>query len=479
MISHPLLWNLHAGETEEHPVPTQENIARIPPHNLDVERALLGAMMLSKEVQLEASGALTCDDFYSTRHQTVFEAMQALTTRNVSYDVLTLADQLESMGKLETVGGYDYLVEISTSVTATSYWDRYAEIVRKLSTYRQLITAGGAIVTMAYEAPDDSSEAIGFAEQSIMSVTEQRLPNDFQTLDSQLWSAFNRLEDMANNKGKLVGVPTGFSDLDKLTNGLRGGELIVLGARPSVGKSSFALNVATGAAKQGIHVAVFSLEMTVEDITARILCAEAGISSSHVRNGEMSDIDWERATNTIGKMQEYQISIDDTPALNITELRAKARRELRNCEGRGLVIVDYLQLMQPTRRNTENRQVEIAEISRGLKILAKDLGVPVLALSQLSRAIEARKDQRPQLSDLRESGAIEQDADIVMFLDRLTNSGTDEPKGRPPRGYADLIIAKHRNGPTGVISLVFREMYTKFEQAAYKHQEKEAPPWQE
>jgi replicative DNA helicase len=457
----------------------QGTIARIPPHNLDAERALLGAMMLSKEVQLEASGALTCDDFYSTRHQSVFEAMQALTARNIFYDALTLADKLESMGKLEAVGGYDYLIEVSTSVTATSYWERHADIVRKLSTYRQLITAGGSIVTMAYEAPDDSAEAIGFAEQSIMAVTEQRLSNDFLTLDSQLWQAFHRLEDMANNKGKLAGIPTGFSDLDKLTNGLRGGELIILGARPSVGKSAFALNVAAGAAKQGIHVAVFSLEMTVEDITTRILCAEAGISSSHVRNGEMSDLDWERATNAIGQMQDYKISIDDTPALNITELRAKARRELRQCEGKGLVVVDYLQLMQPVRRNSENRQVEIAEISRGLKILAKDLKVPVLALSQLSRAIEARKAQRPQLSDLRESGAIEQDADIVMFLDRLTSSGTEDEKGRPPRGYADLIIAKHRNGPIGTIPLVFREMYTKFEQAAYKHQEEEAPSWPE
>jgi len=462
----------------------QENIARIPPHNLDAERALLGAMMLSKEVQIEAIGALTCDDFYSTRHQTIFEAMQSLVGKNIEFDVLTLADKLESMDKLETVGGYDYLVEISTSVTATSYWDRHAEIIKRLSTYRQLITAGGSIVTMGYEAPDDTAEAVGFAEQAIMSVTQKRLSNDFISLNESndnpkdptaLWKAFQRFEDFQNNKGKTYGIPTGFSDFDKMTNGLRAGELIVLGARPAVGKSAFALNVAAGAAKQGVHVAIFSLEMTVEDIVSRILCSEAEVSLTRVRDGELSHQDWAEITNAIGRLENYKISIDDTPSLNITELRAKARRELRNSAGNGLVIVDYLQLMQPTRRNTENRQVEIAEISRGLKILAKDLEVPVIALSQLSRMIESRKDQRPQLSDLRESGAIEQDADIVMFLDRLTSAGIDDEEGRPKRGHADLIISKHRNGPTGKVELAFIDRYTKFKQVASKRQEKEAP----
>jgi replicative DNA helicase len=454
---------------------TSDQTARIPPHNLDAERALLGAMMLSKEVQIEAVGALTCDDFYSTRHQSIFEAMQELSARNVSYDVLTLADKLESMGKLETVGGYDYLTEISTSVTATAYWDRYAEIVKRLSTYRHLITAGSSIVTMGYEAPDDTAEAVGFAEQSIMAVTEKRLSSDFQQLEQQLWPAFKQFEYMTENKGQLSGIATGFSDLDRKTHGFRAGELIVLGARPAVGKSSFALNVATGAAKTGVNVAVFSLEMTVRDIVTRILCSEAEVSLTHVRDGNLSERDWGEVTNAIGRLEKYHIAIDDTPALNITELRAKARRELRNSPNNGLVIVDYLQLMQPVRRNTENRQVEIAEISRGLKILAKDLQVPVLALSQLSRAIEARKDQRPQLSDLRESGAIEQDADVVMFLDRLTSPGVDDEEGRPRRGQANLIIAKNRNGPTGEIRLAFREMYTKFQQVASQRQENEAP----
>jgi replicative DNA helicase len=480
-----------------------ENIPRIPPHNLDAERALLGAMMLSKEVQIEGNGALTCEDFYSTRHQSIFAAMQALSNAGTSYDVLTLADKLDSMGKLESVGGYDYLAEISTSVTATSYWDRHAEIIKRLSTYRQLITAGGSIVTMAHEAPDDSAEAIGYAEQQIMSVTQKRLTNDFVSLTDPyvndetkgpLWDAFYRFEDYQKNKGKTSGIPTGFSDFDRLTNGLHAGELVVLGARPAAGKSALALNIAAGAARQGVHVAVFSLEMTVQDIVSRILCSEAEVSLSHVREGKLSSKDWAEVTNAIGRLEKYKISIDDTPSLNITELRAKARRELRNAADNGLIIVDYLQLMQPIRRNTENRQVEIAEISRGLKILAKDLKVPIIALSQLSRAIESRADQRPQLSDLRESGAIEQDADIVMFLDRDTRpAGADDADDpdqaddfggagrykkkskRPERGLADLIVAKHRNGPTGVIKLAFVERYTKFNQVASKRQEKEAP----
>jgi len=468
-----------------------ETTARIPPHNLDAERAILGSMMLSKDIQIEAAGALTCDDFYSTRHQTIFEAMQALSARNIDYDVLTLADKLTAMGKLETVGGYEYLVEVTTSVTATAYWQRYVDIVKRFSTCRHLITAGSSIVTMGYDAPDDTAELVGFAEQAIMAVTEKQLSNDFELLDQKLWPAFEEFEAMAENKGKLSGIPSGFSDLDKKTHGFRPGELIVLGARPAVGKSSFALNVATGAASHGVSVALFSLEMTVKDIVARILCAEAGVSLTNVREGSLSRESWARITNAIGRLGQYQIAIDDTPALNITELRAKARRQLRNSPRNGLVIVDYLQLMQPTRRNTENRQVEIAEISRGLKILAKDLEVPVLALSQLSRAIESRKGKaaRPQLSDLRESGAIEQDADVVMFLDRQTvYDATEEDElasldatysaqkkyRRGDRAQAYLTIAKNRNGPTGEIELRFIENYTKFEQVAPKFRENEA-----
>ncbi|MCL2818273.1 MAG: replicative DNA helicase [Actinomycetia bacterium] len=453
-----------------------ENTPRIPPHNLDAERALLGAMMLSNEVQEEATGTLTCDDFYSTRHQSIFEAMEALTAKGITYDLLTLADRLESKGKLDSVGGYDYLVEISTSITATSYWERYANIVKRLSTYRQLITAGSAIVTMGYDAPDEIAEAIGFAEATVMKVTEERLSNDFELLDeTQLWKTFKEFEDLVASKGQLSGIATGFSDLDRKTHGLRPGELIVLGARPSVGKSSFALNVATGAAKQGANVAIFSLEMTVKDVVSRILCAEAEVSFTHVRDGNISDRDWAEITNAIGRLENYNIAIDDSPSLNIAELRAKARKQLRHSQGNGLIIVDYLQLMQPVRYNDASREREIAEISRGLKILAKDLQVPVLALSQLSRGIETRKGKRPQLSDLRESGAIEQDADVVMFLDRIINPGNEDEEGRPRPGQANLIIAKNRNGPTGEIHLAFRAMYMKFAQLASTQQEKEAP----
>jgi len=457
---------------------TDSTTARIPPHNLEAERALLGSMILSNEVQTDATGLLTCEDFFSTTHQIIFKAAQELTTTGVNYDIVTLADKLKAAGKLEAIGGYEYLADLTGVVTATTYWERHAEIIRRLSTYRQLIGAGNSIVALGYEAPDDTAEAVGFAEHQVMSVTEQRVRNDFSDLEGELYSAYYRLEEAVNNKGKLVGTPTGFSRLDELTGGLRGGELVILGARPAVGKSSFALNTATGAAKQGAHVAVFSLEMTTEDITARILCSEAKINQQHVRNGKMSAQDWQRASDAISTLQSYKIAIDDSPSLNITELRAKARRELRKRgESKGLIIVDYLQLMQPTRRNTENRQVEIAEISRGLKILAKDLDVPILALSQLNRSVETRTNQRPQLSDLRESGAIEQDADIVMFLDRLTQGGVEEQEGRPQRGQAYLHIDKHRNGPTDTIKLAFSEMYTRFEQLAPKRLEEEAK-WQ-
>ena len=456
-------------------MPGSETTAKIPPHNLDAERALLGSMMLSKDIQIEAIGTLTCDDFYSTRHQTIFEAMQQLTARSIEYDVLTLADKLTSMGKLETVGGYNYLVEISTSVTATAYWQRHADIVKRLSTYRHLITAGYAIVGLGNDASDDVIETVSAAEQTIMAVTEKRIPSEFELLEDNLMPVFKEFEYQVENKGQLSGITTGFSDLDRKTHGFRPGELIVLGARPAVGKSSLALNIATGAAKAGVHVAFFSLEMTVKDIVTRILCAEAEVSLTHVRDGNLADRDWTEIAQAMGRLEKYHIAIDDSSDLNITQLRAKARRELRTQPKNGLVVVDYLQLMQPTRRNTENRQVEIAEISRGLKILAKELQVPVLALSQLSRAIETRKDQRPQLSDLRESGAIEQDADVVMFLDRLTSPGTDDEEGRPRRGQANLIIAKNRNGPTGEVRLAFREMYTKFQQVATQRQEEGAP----
>lgn len=441
---------------------------RIPPHNIDAEQALLGAMLLSSEVQIEALGSLTSEDFYRPAHRSIFEAMTDLAAMNVKFDHLSLADKLASMKKLEAIGGQSYLLELSGAVPTTAFWERYVEIISRLSTYRKLVSAGSHIVSLAFDAPEDSAEVVGRAEQAIFEVTQKQISNDFRTLESQLFPAMERLQELAANKSGIVGVPTGFKLFDKLTSGLRGGDLIILAARPSIGKTALALNMAVGAAKEGVKVAIFSLEMGIEDLTQRMLCSEALVDLEAIRNGNMPDNQWGAIATTMGRLDKYDIVIDDSASLNITELRAKARRQFRDINPKskdgkkGLIIVDYLQLMQPTRKNSENRQVEIAEISRGLKILAKDLGVPILALSQLSRQVENRKGKRPQLSDLRESGAIEQDADIVMFLDRNRDPASEGTEDRPAPGMAELIVAKHRNGRTASIELAFQERYTKF-----------------
>lgn len=335
---------------------------RIPPHNVDAERALLGAMLLSSEVQIEAISRLTSDDFYRPAHRTIFDAMLALSVLNVKFDHLSLADKLESNGKLTGIGGHEYLIDLSNSVPTTAFWERYTDIIRRLSTYRKLITAGTQIVAMSYEAPEDAAETVGTAEQVLFGVTQERITNDFKTIESQLGPALDRLETLAENKGMIAGVATGFEAFDNLTSGLRGGDLVILAARPAVGKTAFALNVATGAAKTGVAVAFFSLEMGVEDITQRILCSEAMINLQNVRSGKMPDSQWDSVIDAMDRLSKLNIAIDDTSSLNITELRAKARRQLRDRKGDGLIIVDYLQLMQPSRRNTESRQDFISPV---------------------------------------------------------------------------------------------------------------------
>jgi len=434
---------------------------RIPPHDLDAERALLGAMLLSSEIQNEALTRLNTEDFYRTAHQVVFDAMLRLAARNENFDVLSLADQLSSMGKLEAVGGRDYLAELSTSVPTTAFWERYATIVLRLSTYRRLIGAGTRIVALGYETPEDETETITDAEDTLFRVTQERLTSNFISLEEELPRTWQRFEELQEQGGKTAGVPTGFDRLDMLTTGLRGGDLVILGARPSVGKTAFALNLAVESAKLGTSVSVFSLEMGIADLTARVVSAEALVNSWNLRSGKIRDEDWAAITQAMSRLSTLDLAIDDSPSLNIMELRAKAKRRLHDVKGNKLIIIDYLQLMQPSRRNTENRQVEISEISRGLKVLAKDLDVPIIALSQLSRGIEMREDKRPMLSDLRESGSLEQDADIVLFLDRDTKRASDEEEPSDNQ-EAKLILAKHRNGPTGMVPLSYIRRYTKF-----------------
>ena len=447
---------------------------RIPPHDLNAERALLGAMLLSSEIQNEALTQLTIADFYRTAHQTIFDAMLRLASRNENFDALSLADQLSSMGKLEAVGGRDYLADLTTSVPTTAFWERYASIVLRLSTYRRLIGAGTRIVALGYETPEDETTTISDAEDTLFKVTQERLTNNFTPLQEELPRAFHRFEELQAQGGAVAGVPTGFTWLDNMTTGLRGGDLIILGARPSVGKTAFALNVAIESAKLGTSVSFFSLEMGIADLTARVVSAEALVNSSNLRSGQIKDEEWAAITQAMSRLSALDLAVDDSPSLNIMELRAKAKRRLHDVKGHKLIIIDYLQLMQPARRNTESRQVEISEISRGLKILAKDLDVPIIALSQLSRGIEQRTDQRPILSDLRESGSLEQDADIVLFLDRKTKTKTDdtpddgadavlsEDDPRSPNQKATLFVAKHRNGPTGTVRLSYVKRFTKF-----------------
>jgi replicative DNA helicase len=434
---------------------------RVQPHNLEAEQATLGAMFLSSEAVEGALAILQPEDFMRPAHARIFTAMFDLNQRSVPIDHLSVADRLESTGELEAAGGKPYLLDVTGIVPTAANWSRYAEIVKRTATLRQLIAAGTDIVALGYDAPDELDQVVGDAEKLIFDVTNKRVQSNFKFINDLLKISFKELEELAENKQHVTGVPTGFKDLDRLLAGLHKGDLVILAARPSVGKTALALNIAVNAAKKGTAVAVFSLEMGAEQLVQRVLCAEARINLQDVRTGHVKDADWYAIHTAMGKLANLEFYVDDTPSLSILELRAKARRQLRD-KPKGLIVVDYLQLMQPASRRSENRQTEISEISRGLKILGKELGVPVLALSQLSRAVEQRAGKRPQLSDLRESGAIEQDADVVMFIDRNTDPRAEEEEGRPQKGVAEIIVAKHRNGPTGQVPLVFMERFTKF-----------------
>jgi len=440
----------------------QSGFERETPHNVEAEQAILGAMFLSTEAVEGTLAILHSEDFYRPAHARIYSAMSDLNSRSVPVDHLSVADRLESTGELDAAGGRTYLLDITGVVPIASNWQRYADIVKRMSMLRQLIVEGTAIATMGYDAPDDLDQVVGDAEKLIFDVTNKRVSSNFAVINDLLKLSFKNLEELAERKEHVTGVHTGFKDLDKLLAGLHPGDLCILAARPSVGKTALALNMGVNAARHGASVAIFSLEMGADQLVQRVLCSEARINLQDVRTGHVKDSDWYTIHTAMGKLAQLDFWVDDTPSISILEVRAKARRQLRN-KPKGFIIVDYLQLMHPQGRRTEgNRQTEIAEISRGLKILAKELKVPILALSQLSRAVEQRAGKRPQLSDLRESGAIEQDADVVMFIDRNTDPYADDQEGRPQKGVAELIIAKHRNGPTGQVQLVFNDRYTKF-----------------
>lgn len=432
------------------------------PQNIEAEKSVLAACLLNQEAIEEVATKLVKENFYRIAHQRIFESMMDLYVRHIPIDHISLAENLQATGQLEAVGGKSYLIELADNTFALTNWRSHADIVKRTSVLRDLIRASAEINALAYDAPDDLNVVVEESEKILFNVTEKRVSSEFARMDALLTDAFDEITKLAEQKNSIAGVATGFKDVDDLFHGLRGGDLVILAARPGVGKTSFALNLAVNAAKSGSTVAFLSLEMSASQLVQRILCSEARVNLSRLRAGQLQEQDWGAiadASNTLSKLNMF---IDDTPSLSILELRAKARRELRGCD-KGLIIVDYLQLMQPPKaRRDGNRAVEVGEISRGLKVLAKEMDMPVLALSQLSRQVEMRGKKRPMLSDLRESGSIEQDADIVMFIDRSMDEMEAESDDRPDLGTAELIVAKHRNGPTRDIPLAFNSEYTRF-----------------
>lgn len=434
------------------------NMMRVPPHNLEAEQSLLGAMLLSRDAIADAVELVTAEQFYRPAHGHIFEAIAALYASGDPADPVTVADELDNNGLLESSGGVDALLALQVDTPATSNASKYAEIVKDRFTLRRLITVAGDIADLGYSRPDDVVKAVDTAENMMFQVAQGRVSDTMAEIRDLLDANLDRFEAMMDNDGSLTGTPTGFIDFDNLLSGLQPNALIIIGARPAMGKTAFALGMAAHAAvRADLPVLLFSLEMSQLELSQRLLCSEARVDAKNVRDGRLTDTDWKNISNGIGRLAEAPIWIDDNPNTTIMEIRAKARR-LKSRTGKlGMVVVDYIQLMTG-RAGAESRQVEVAEISRGLKILARELECPVVGLSQLSRNLESRQDKRPILADLRESGSIEQDADVVAFIyrDEVYNPGS------PDEGMAEIIVAKHRNGPTGTVRLAFLPRFTSF-----------------
>jgi len=440
---------------------------RIPPHSIEAESSVLGGLLLDNGAWDRVGDLLTDRDFYRYEHRMVFAAIGALINASKPADVITVFEQLQNQGKAEEVGGLAYLNSLAQYVPSAGNIRRYAEIVRERSVLRKLVTASDEISTNAFNPKGRPVAAIlDEAEQKIFNIGEEgaRTKQGFQSMDTLVVDLLDRVQEMADNPNDVTGVPTGFYDLDRMTAGFQAGDLIVLAARPSMGKTALAINIAEHVAlNEGLPVAVFSMEMGAAQLAVRIVGSIGRIDQGHLRTGKLTDEEWPRLTEAIEKLRTISLHIDESAGLTSSELRANARRLSRQCGKLGLIVVDYLQLMSGSSSDGENRATELGEISRGLKMLARELQCPVIALSQLNRSVEQRPDKRPMMSDLRESGAIEQDADIIMFIYRdeyYTKDACKEP------GVAEVIIAKQRNGPTGVVKLAFINRITKFESLA-------------
>lgn len=439
---------------------------KIPPQNLDAEMSLLGAVLIDEETLADISEHVKPKDFYDKRHGLIYDAMMRLYEKHKPVDLLTLTEELKKKNDIETIGGSAYLTELTNYVPTAAHAEAYAELVEQKAIRRRLIKASGDISELGYDEETSTAELLEQAEAELFSVSDQSLRQDLVSIESILTESFDRMEELHRNKGQLRGVRTGYRDLDTMTAGLQRSDLIILAARPAMGKTTLVTNLAYNVATIAKQpVLFFSLEMSKEQLVDRMLSDASGVDSWNIRTGNLSDDDFSKLSDAMGEMAEAPIFIDDTPGVSVLEMRTKARRAAHE-QPLGLIIIDYLQLMQGSGRDNGNRVQEVSEISRGLKLLARELNVPVIALSQLSRSVESRSPQIPQLADLRESGSIEQDADIVMFIYRedYYNPETDR------QHVTDLIIAKHRNGPTGKIELFFHPERLRFMSLDRKHE---------
>jgi replicative DNA helicase len=438
----------------------EDNLRKVPPQNLEAEASVLGGILLDNDAINQVLELLRPEDFYRESHRKIFRATVELTDRSEPVDLITLSDYLKGRNELEAVGGAAYLASLADSVPTAANISYYARIVREKSILRSLISTATDIASRGYEEQGNVDEFLDRAEKVIFDISEKKIKASFVAVGDMIKDTLKTVEKLYERKEMVTGVPTGYEDLDRLTAGLQASDLIIVAGRPGMGKTAFALNIATNAAFAGVGAAVFSLEMAKEQLVLRMLCSEARVNSSKVRSGYLGERDFPQLAKAAGRLLDAPIYIDDTPAISVLELRAKARRLLRDRTKKiGLIVVDYLQLMRGM-GNASNREQEISEISRSLKALAKELAVPVIALSQLNRRVEDRGDRRPMMSDLRESGAIEQDADVIMFIyrDEVYNKSDDSKKG-----VAEVIVAKQRNGPIDTVQLTFLSEFTRFE----------------
>ena len=434
---------------------------RIPPHNEEAERSVLGAVMLNKDVLSEVLEEVSADDFYNESHREIFKAIWELYKNNTAVDMLTVCEELKKRKALEMAGGRAYIATLTAEVPSTVNAVEYAKIVAEKATLRQMIKTSEDITEKGYDAKMAAGEILDYAESGIFKIAQKRQKNDYAKIQDVLLTNIKIIDAAAQNKDKIVGIPTGFKDIDEKTSGLQRSDLIIVAARPAMGKTAFALNIAQqSAVKAGSSVIIFSLEMSKEQLGQRLLAMQARVEMQKLKQGDLDRKDWDRITMALDELNNTKIVIDDTPGISVMEMRNKCRR-LKAEQGLDLVVVDYLQLMS-LQGKTDNRQQEISTISRNLKLLAREMDCPVIVLSQLSRAPEQRQDHRPILSDLRESGSIEQDADIVIFLyrDDYYNENTDKP------GVCEVNIAKHRSGPTDKVELTWVSRYTKFSDKA-------------